>query len=129
MDEVSYRRLRHVLTEQARVRQAAIALEAGDVTAFGTLMVESHASLREDYEVTGEALDTIVAASLEQEGTIGARMTGAGFGGCAIALVEREHAGAHNERVASVMESRRGSRPRLFEVVPHSGVGMLTPQR
>lgn len=127
-DDVSYRRLRHVVTEQARVKQATVALEAGDAAALGALMVASHASLRDDYEVTGEALDTIVAASLEQEGTIGARMTGAGFGGCAIALVKREHAGAHNARVADVMASRRGSRPRIDEVEPHPGVGTLAPQ-
>ena len=89
-DEVLRRRAYHVLSENKRVLLAAERLEQGDIISFGSLMTESHISLRDDYEVTGLELDSIVDHALKASGCIGARMTGAGFGGCAIALVERK---------------------------------------
>lgn len=89
-DDILRRRARHVMSEHKRVYMAANRLEQGDLLGFGQLMIESHRSLREDYEVTGLELDTIVEQALSAPGCIGARMTGAGFGGCAIALVENE---------------------------------------
>ena len=89
-DPVLQRRARHVISEQTRVEQASHVLAAGDLAAFGKLLTESHASLRDDYEVTGPYLDAIVGAALQAPGCLGARMTGAGFGGCAIALVEQD---------------------------------------
>lgn len=80
------RRARHTVTEQARVVAAAAALQQGDLAAFGRLMRESHESLRDDFEVTGPQLDALAEAAWAQPGTIGARMTGAGFGGCAVVL-------------------------------------------
>lgn len=88
-DDVSRRRARHAVLEQARTLEAAACLEASDAQGFGRLMDESHASLASDYEVTGEHLDALVAAARQAPGCLGARMTGAGFGGCAVALVER----------------------------------------
>ncbi len=88
LDPTVYRRARHVITENARTLEAAEALGAGDVARLGALMDASHASLRADFEVSTDALDTMVAIAREQPGCFGARMTGAGFGGCAIALVE-----------------------------------------
>lgn len=88
-DEVLRRRAYHAVSENARVLLAAKRLEQGDIVGFGGLMTESHTSLRKDYEVTGLELDSIVDHALKATGCIGARMTGAGFGGCAIALVER----------------------------------------
>lgn len=79
-------RVRHTVTEQARVLAAAAALKAGDLSTFGALMRQSHESLRDDFEVTGPALDALAAAAWAQPGTIGARMTGAGFGGCVVIL-------------------------------------------
>lgn len=85
-----YRRAKHAITENERVKLAIAALAVDDLAAFGELLNQSHLSLRDDYEVTGQALDTIVSLACKQEGVLGARMTGAGFGGCAIALVHQE---------------------------------------
>ncbi|MFG0283827.1 MAG: galactokinase [Phycisphaerales bacterium JB039] len=82
------RRARHVISENARTIEAAHALEAGDLLLAGRLMTESHASLRDDYEVSCAELDELVEIALATPGVFGARLTGAGFGGCAIALVE-----------------------------------------
>lgn len=87
------KRVKHVVWENARVKQAIEALKADDIQQFGELMNASHVSLRDDYEVTGVALDTLVESAWRQYGVVGARMTGAGFGGCAIAIVH-EHAAA-----------------------------------
>ena len=90
VEEVLYKRARHAVYENERVKLAIKALKQGDLMAFGELLNESHESLRDDYEVTGEELDIIVALAQEQEGVLGARMTGAGFGGCAIAIVHKD---------------------------------------
>ncbi len=82
------RRARHIVTEDERVLASAAALERGDLARFGQLMNESHASLRNDYAVSSLELDTLVAASQAVPGVYGARLTGAGFGGCTVALVE-----------------------------------------
>lgn len=81
-DEVLKKRARHVITENERSLNATKALEAGDLELFGQLMNESHKSLKEDYEVTGVELDTLVNEAQQIDGVIGSRMTGAGFGGC-----------------------------------------------
>jgi galactokinase len=81
-------RARHVVSENARVREFAVALRAGDVATAGRLMTQSHASLRDDYEVSTAALDATVARLLATPGVHGARLSGAGFGGCAVALAE-----------------------------------------
>lgn len=85
-DGEMFARVRHTVTEQRRVITAAAALQAEDLTLFGALMRASHESLRDDFEVTGAELDSLVGAAWRQPGTIGARMTGAGFGGCAVIL-------------------------------------------
>jgi galactokinase len=103
------RRARHVVTENARTLAAAEAMRAGDPVALGSLMVASHRSLREDFEVSGEALDAIVDSALEVEGCLGARMTGGGFAGCAIALVERP-ALRELERAVPISYARRSGR-------------------
>ena len=89
-EENLYKRAKHAVTENERVKLAVTALADGDLVAFGELLNGSHISLRDDYEVTGEELDTIVSLAWKQEGVLGARMTGAGFGGCAIALVHKD---------------------------------------
>jgi galactokinase len=88
LPELPRRRARHVVGENARTLAAAEAMRRGDAVTVGRLMNASHASLREDFEVSSEALDAIVACAWSQPGCRGARMTGAGFGGCAVALVE-----------------------------------------
>lgn len=87
-DPVLRRRARHVITENGRVRTMAHALVAGDVATAGELMVESHRSLRDDFEVSTPALDAAVERLMAEPGVLGARLTGAGFGGCVVALVE-----------------------------------------
>ncbi|MGD6796049.1 galactokinase [Metabacillus indicus] len=87
--ETVRKRARHAVTENERTIQALEALEKNDLYTFGELMNASHRSLRDDYEVTGKELDALVEAAWKQNGVIGARMTGAGFGGCAIAIVEK----------------------------------------
>ena len=105
-EPLRYRRVAHAVSEHARVKAAITALHAQDIEQFGKLMNASHISLRDDYEVSGKELDTLVSSAWKQKGVIGARMTGAGFGGCAIALVKkdaiadfREHVQAEYTRV------------------------------
>lgn len=87
MDSVTYRRARHVITENARVLQAVAALKRGDVVEMGRLMNESHASLRDDYEVSSEPLDLLTEIARTTPGCHGSRLTGAGFGGCTVSLM------------------------------------------
>ncbi len=103
-DPVVLRRARHVVAENKRVLEAVRALMTGDSDGFGKLMVESHASLRDDYEVTGVELDTLTRIQLEQEGVLGARMTGAGFGGCTVSFVMNDQL---DDFIRSVSEKYR----------------------
>lgn len=89
-DDVIYRRVRHCVTENDRVIKAVEALKSDNLQELGRLLYASHDSLRDDYEVTGLELDTLKEVASKQPGCIGARMTGAGFGGCAIALVHKD---------------------------------------
>jgi galactokinase len=91
-DETLRRRARHVISEDNRTLEAAKAAEAKDWTAFGKLMNESHASLRDDFEVSCKELDFLVAHAQKLPGVFGSRMTGGGFGGCTVTLVARDHA-------------------------------------
>jgi galactokinase len=88
LDPVVYRRCRHVVAENERVLATVAALERGDLNEVGRLMDASHTSLRDDYEVSSPALDAMVEAMRSAPGCYGARLTGAGFGGCAVALVQ-----------------------------------------
>ena len=94
LDPLVRRRCRHVVTENARVTRSALALHRGDMSEFGKLMYDSHLSLRVDYEVSCRELDVLVDICAEGDGVYGARMTGAGFGGCALCLVRDEDAPA-----------------------------------
>lgn len=87
---INRRRAKHAVCENQRTLKAVEALKNDDIHTFGKLMVESHNSLKNDYEVTGKELDTLVELALEHEGTIGSRMTGAGFGGCIVSIVKKE---------------------------------------
>lgn len=89
-NETIKRRAQHVLSENLRVKESVKVLRYGDLTTFGRLMSASHRSLKEDYEVTGVELDTLAETAQQIKGCLGARMTGAGFGGCAIALVHQQ---------------------------------------
>ena len=114
MDPIMRKRARHVITENARTVAAAAALEAGDLVGVGRLMNESHASLRDDFEVSRAELDTMVSMARSQKGVYGARMTGAGFGGCAVALVERDAAPAVLREVRRLYVAATGLVPALY---------------
>lgn len=107
-DPVLKARARHVVTENLRVKEACTVLEQGNLVRFGELLNESHFSLRDDYEVTGPELDSITAAARNHPGCLGARMTGAGFGGCGIALVAVEQTEDFIRQVGARYESESG---------------------
>jgi galactokinase len=121
-DPVIARRAEHVVMENERVRQARAALSEGDIARFGELMYASHDSLRDLYEVSGEELDTIVDFSRTYEGCIGARMTGAGFGGCAIALVSKDRFEDYSQKLILYYQERIGYAPEIFPSVISNGV-------
>ena len=98
-DPVKEKRAKHAVYENQRTIKAVAALKANDVETFGKLMIASDTSLREDYEVTGKELDTLVAEALKIDGVIGSRMTGAGFGGCTVSIVKDEAIDAFIEKV------------------------------
>jgi galactokinase len=89
-DETVFRRAKHVISENNRVLKAIDALKSNRLEEFGQLMNESHNSLRDDYEVTGTELDTLVEEARKIKGVLGSRMTGAGFGGCTVSLVRED---------------------------------------
>ncbi|MCI0522215.1 MAG: galactokinase [Bacteroidales bacterium] len=107
-DGVVRRRAKHVITENARTLDAINALERNDIETFGRLMNESHDSLCTDYEVTGSELDTLVYEGRRLPGVVGTRMTGAGFGGCTVSIVEGDQAAAFMEKLDAVYTSKTG---------------------
>jgi galactokinase len=107
-DETVNRRARHVITENQRTLSAIEALNRGDVERFGQLMNQSHDSLRDDYEVTGKELDTLVEEARKIKGTIGSRMTGAGFGGCTVSIVREDAVETFVREVGSAYQERTG---------------------
>jgi len=115
LDPVGYRRARHVVAENERTLAAADALQAGDHEWFGRLMDASHDSLRDDYEVSCEELDLMVELARAHEGTLGARMTGGGFGGCTVNLVRKEAVESFKTVVADGYRSRTGVTPSIYE--------------
>ncbi len=119
------KRARHVVTENVRVLKAVEALRRQDFGAFGRLMDESHRSLRDDYEVSTPELDTFVEVA-RQSGALGARLTGAGFGGCAIALIQREDAQALAQRVQHHFEARGFKQPVFYSFQPAAGAEVAT---
>lgn len=90
LNATNQKRAKHAVYENQRTLKAVKALQENDINTFGKLMVDSHNSLKDDYEVTGKELDTLVELALNHEGTIGSRMTGAGFGGCTVSIVKKD---------------------------------------
>ena len=114
LDPIASRRARHVIGENARVVAAARALASGDLDTAGRLARESHASLRDDFEVSRRELDLMVELANDDRACFGARLTGAGFGGCAVALVRREHAVVFSARVADGYLRATGLTPATY---------------
>lgn len=113
-DPILKKRAKHVITENARSLKAVKALEAKDLQAFGELMTASHASLKDDYEVTGIELDTLVDEALKIEGVLGSRMTGAGFGGCTVSIVKEDKVEAFTEIITREYAAKIGYEPTIY---------------
>jgi galactokinase len=124
-DEVVLKRATHVIEENDRVKLAAAALETGDLGEFGQLMFDSHESLKTLYEVSGKELDAVVEYAKTNLDVAGARMTGAGFGGCAIALVKGTAFDAFSEGVTEYYTSKIGYAPSVYSSLIGDGVGLL----
>ena len=113
-DDILLRRARHVITEDDRVLKSIDALKAGDIVKFGELMNGSHDSLRDDYEVTGAELDTMVEEARKIKGVLGSRMTGGGFGGCTVSIVEADMVDTFIAEVGKNYEARIGLKPEFY---------------
>jgi galactokinase len=109
-----YKRARHVITENERVLQAAQAFQSGAIGKLSQLMADSHRSLRDDYEVSCPELDIMVEIAMRQRGVLGARMTGGGFGGCTVSLVEDTYAQEFQQKVSAAYTSATGLRPDIY---------------
>jgi galactokinase len=130
MDATAYRRARHVISEIERTLHAAEGVRASNWPTVGQLMYASHTSLRDDYEVSCPELDAVVEIAQAigpKGGVIGCRMTGGGFGGCAVALVRSDKVPAISERVAAEYEQRTKIKPTLFVSRPAAGASVLKP--
>jgi len=125
-DETNQKRARHAVYENERTIEALKKLEENDLEAFGKLMNESHLSLQHDYEVTGLELDTIVETAWKQPGVLGARMTGAGFGGCAIAIVHKSDVDNFEQEVNKVYHDTIGYEPTFYTAMIGDGAKEIT---
>ncbi|MDZ4756117.1 MAG: galactokinase [Phycisphaerae bacterium] len=114
LDDTTRRRAMHVVTEIARTRDAAAALERGDTDTLGSLMHASHASMRDDFEISIDEIDTSVRAAEQVSGVFGARLTGGGFGGCAVALLTRDAVSAAERAIADCFVERFHRVPDMF---------------
>ncbi len=124
-DDVRRKRAKHAVYENQRTLQAVEALKAGDIKQFGELMNASHVSLRDDYEVTGKELDTLVEAAWEVPGVIGSRMTGAGFGGCTVSIVENDSVDRFISEVGEKYKNTIGYAADFYVIDVGEGAGVL----
>ncbi|MDN6731094.1 MAG: galactokinase, partial [Atopostipes suicloacalis] len=124
-DDLVFKRARHAISENLRTIKAAEVLKEDDLETFGQLMDESHASLRDDYDVTGKELDAIVWAAQKQEGVHGARVTGAGFGGCALAIVKEKQVDSFIEAVGKEYEKTIGYAADFYIATAGKGAGEI----
>jgi galactokinase len=122
LSPVVAKRTEHVVMECARVHNAVEALKTGDIVRLGKLLNESHFSLSELYEVTGKELDTLSGLARAQEGCLGSRMIGAGFGGCTISIVKKTAAKAFIENVDKAYEQAIGYKASFYETSIEDGI-------
>jgi galactokinase len=127
LDPLVAKRARHIITENDRTVRAADAMRAGDAETLGKLMNASHDSLRDDFEVTNDALNQIVECAQRQPGCYGARMTGAGFGGCAVALVQAELVVAFTVDVTNCYREATGLEARIYVSPASEGASVIMP--
>ncbi|HIW89366.1 MAG TPA: galactokinase, partial [Candidatus Ligilactobacillus excrementipullorum] len=119
------KRARHAVLENERTLRAEKLLQDGQLEEFGRLVNASHVSLEHDYEVTGVELDTLAHTAWKQPGVLGARMTGAGFGGCAIALVAKDQVEAFEKEVGAQYTEKIGYAPSFYEAEIADGTKVL----
>ncbi|WP_428898196.1 galactokinase [Parelusimicrobium proximum] len=124
-DPIVRKRAKHAVYENDRTLRAVGCLNVNDIAEFGRLMAESHKSLRDDYEVTGPELDAIVEAAWEESGCIAARMTGGGFGGCAVCIVENDRIEDFKKHVAEKYTKKTGLTPDFYIATPGKGAGEI----
>ena len=125
LDDVTRRRARHVITENARTLKAAEVMRQGDAERMGELMDASHISMRDDFEISREEMDTMVALAQGHIACYGARMTGGGFGGCAVALVHSQQAQAFADSVAVDYQAATGLKPSIYVCRATDGVNVV----
>ncbi len=125
LNQLAVKRARHIVSENTRVLEAMEAMKAGDVKKLGELFNASHDSLRDDFEVTNDALNTMVECAREQTHCYGARMTGAGFGGCAVALVNEENAAEFVEAISAVYRQRSNMEAAVYVCKPSAGASLM----
>jgi galactokinase len=123
LDPIGRKRARHVLAENERVRQGAVALRAGNLTEFGRLVSASHASSRDDFENSSQALDTLVEAAEASPGFLGGKLSGAGWAGCTVNLVQVDQAQAFAESVCAAHSRKLGVTPEIH--ICHAAEGAL----
>jgi galactokinase len=128
LEDTVMRRARHIITENQRVLNAVKAMHAGNALEVGKLFNESHASLRDDFEVTNQALNQIVDCAQTHSACYGARMTGAGFGGCAVALVKRERVEAFVEATGEAYRAVSGLDARIYVCSAAQGASLVDPE-
>lgn len=126
LSEEIFNRARHVITENRRTQQALRAIVKRDPVKLGELLTESHESLRDYYEVSSEELNIMVRIALEEQGCYGARMTGAGFGGCAIALVHTDQSAQFQKQVYENYQRQTGLEPMIFPTVASQGTEVIS---
>ncbi|HCV24550.1 MAG TPA: galactokinase [Candidatus Latescibacteria bacterium] len=126
LDGTALRRARHVVTENQRTIEAASVLAAGNTARMGELMDASHISLREDFEVSSDALNRMVSLARRQPGCFGARMTGAGFGGCAVALADADAAESLAQETCAAYRHETGNEPTAYVCVATDGAAVVT---
>ena len=124
-DETRKKRAKHAVYENQRTIQAVAALEVNDIAKFGQLMNASHVSLRDDYEVTGKELDTLVEEAWKIPGVIGSRMTGAGFGGCTVSIVENDAVEPFISKVGEAYKKAIGYAADFYVIDVGEGAGVL----
>ncbi len=125
LPDVVYRRCRHVVSENQRVLDAANALKSGDLHGFGRLMYQSHESLRNDYEVSCDELNLLVEIASGIEGVYGARMTGGGFGGCTVNLIDAEAVSRFESQVSKLYQAETGWIPPIYVCSASEGAGPI----
>ena len=126
LDPITRRRARHVITENTRTLEAGEAMKRGDANALGKLMDESHVSMRDDFEISGDALNAIVDAARREPACFGARMTGGGFAGCAVALVKADEAEHFAIAVAVTYQNSTGMTPAIYVCKATNGAEVIS---